>query len=107
NGLARSAVLAPGQKLVVAKAEPASGPSSDRAAKGTQRASAQTAADVRKSAEPKPAQKYVVRAGDSLWTIARRFDVRVEDLQLWNGIGRKSQLTVGQSLVVAAPDRGT
>jgi len=107
NGLARSAVLAPGQKLVVARAAPAATPSAGGAAKAVREPAQSTASGAQKNKTPKQAQTYVVRAGDSLWTIARRFDVRVEDLKLWNRIGRKSQLAVGKSLVVAAPDRGT
>ena len=53
-------------------------------------------------AQPAAAQgggtvKYVVQRGDSLWSIARKYDVRVKDLKSWNGLGG-STLHPGQSL---------
>ena len=44
--------------------------------------------------------KYVVRRGDSLWSIARKHNVRVNDLKTWNGLGNDT-LQPGQSLRVA------
>ena len=41
--------------------------------------------------------KYMVRRGDSLWSIARKYDVRVKDLKSWNDLGT-SMLQPGQSL---------
>lgn len=45
---------------------------------------------------------YSVRPGDSLWLIARRFDVSVEDLKRWNkkSLGRKNSIHPGQKLYV-------
>lgn len=45
-------------------------------------------------------QKYKVRAGDSLYTIARRQGVKVADLQRLNGL-KSSRLKIGQILVVS------
>jgi LysM repeat protein len=39
----------------------------------------------------------VVQRGDSLWSIARKYDVRVKDLKSWNDLGT-SMLQPGQSL---------
>ncbi|MEA1921921.1 MAG: LysM peptidoglycan-binding domain-containing protein, partial [Pseudomonadota bacterium] len=36
--------------------------------------------------------RYRVRRGDSLWKIARRYNLRVADLQRWNGLGRKTAI---------------
>ena len=47
--------------------------------------------------------QYVVRAGDSLWLIARRHDLRVADLLAWNNLTREAVLRPGQRLRVAAP----
>jgi membrane-bound lytic murein transglycosylase D len=46
--------------------------------------------------------RYTVQEGDSLWTIAQRFRVGVDDLQSWNGLGRRSKkgLAVGSTLTV-------
>jgi membrane-bound lytic murein transglycosylase D len=44
---------------------------------------------------------YGVASGDSLWSIARRFDVRVADLREWNAeLGSSRGLKVGSSLTV-------
>jgi membrane-bound lytic murein transglycosylase D len=43
-----------------------------------------------------------VRAGESLWTIARRYDVSVTQLQAWNDMGRRSTIRSGQRLRVSA-----
>lgn len=43
---------------------------------------------------------YRVRNGDSLWTIARRHDIRVRDLTRWNGISARSIIRPGQKLVI-------
>jgi len=43
------------------------------------------------------ATRYVVQRGDSLWSIARKYDVRVTDLKAWNDLG-SSTLQPGQSL---------
>jgi len=44
-----------------------------------------------------------VRAGDTLWEIARRYRVRIEDLLQWNRLSRSSTLKLGQRLVLEAP----
>jgi membrane-bound lytic murein transglycosylase D len=46
--------------------------------------------------------QYGVENGDSLWTIAQRFDVSVEQLQSWNSLGKKARkgLQVGTLLTV-------
>jgi LysM repeat protein len=41
-----------------------------------------------------------VRAGDSLWGIARRFGVTVEALCRWNGLEPDSVLRPGQELLI-------
>jgi len=54
------------------------------------------------AAEPRPAAsgsvKYVVQQGDSLWSIARKYKVRVSDLKSWNGLGSDSMIQPGQSI---------
>jgi membrane-bound lytic murein transglycosylase D len=54
------------------------------------------------SRDAKGREKVKVRPGDSLWSIARRFDVALEDLARWNGIRRPSKHTLkaGHTLIV-------
>lgn len=44
--------------------------------------------------------RYVVRSGDSLWSIANRHQVSVKQLAAWNGMVPKDTLRKGQSLVI-------
>jgi murein DD-endopeptidase MepM/ murein hydrolase activator NlpD len=43
---------------------------------------------------------YIVQDGDTLWDIALRFGVSVEELELYNGITDASQITVGTEMVI-------
>jgi lipoprotein NlpD len=44
---------------------------------------------------------YVVRAGDTLYSIAKRHGLDYRDVARWNGIGRDYRITPGQLLVLA------
>lgn len=46
-------------------------------------------------------QKYVVRSGDTLWNISRKFNVTVSELRKWNQLHRSS-IFPGQKLVVSS-----
>jgi len=54
------------------------------------------------AAEQRPATsgtvKYVVQRGDSLWSIARKYKVRVSDIKNWNSMGSNSMIQPGQSI---------
>jgi membrane-bound lytic murein transglycosylase D len=72
-------------------------------------------ADVREAMrdeEPAPRgqgsgfKQYKVRSGDSLWKIAQRFHVSERQLRAWNGMGSRTALKPGQSLVIAAAGSG-
>ena len=43
---------------------------------------------------------HIVKSGDSLWSIARRYKVKLKDLMRWNGLQSSSVLQPGQSLKV-------
>ena len=42
--------------------------------------------------------RYRVRRGDSLWKIARRYNLRVAELKRWNGLGHSTAIKPGQVL---------
>ncbi|MFT4564024.1 MAG: membrane-bound lytic murein transglycosylase D [Gammaproteobacteria bacterium] len=50
-------------------------------------------------------KKYAVLRGDSLWTIARKFNVTIEQLKVWNNLSSRKPLQPGQSLVVSGASR--
>lgn len=78
NQLDPDAVLKPGQLLLL------------RSGNGVASASSETG--------EQPAQPYVVRSGDSLSGIARRFGVTADDIALWNGIKTGDLIHPGQHL---------
>ncbi|WP_018247947.1 DUF3794 and LysM peptidoglycan-binding domain-containing protein [Orenia marismortui] len=45
-------------------------------------------------------RRYIVRSGDSLWLISRRFNTTVERIAQLNNINVNSQLQVGQQLLI-------
>ena len=51
-------------------------------------------------------KEYLVKRGDTLSSIARRFDVGVDDLRRWNSLSPTRALSVGTRVVVAAIPRG-
>lgn len=50
--------------------------------------------------EGKTKVTYGVARGDSLWTIARRFDVHVSEVKAWNDALTTSRLKVGTALII-------
>ena len=44
--------------------------------------------------------EYTVKKGDSLWLIARRFDIHVTDLLEWNNLKKNRYLKPGQTLII-------
>jgi membrane-bound lytic murein transglycosylase D len=44
--------------------------------------------------------QYVVQRGDSLWTIARKHKVKVNDIKNWNGLGNNTVIQPGQSIKI-------
>jgi membrane-bound lytic murein transglycosylase D len=44
-----------------------------------------------------------VRSGDTLWNIAKRYGVRIDDLLQWNRLPRNATLRLGQRLQVSEP----
>ena len=85
NGLYQKSILRPGQKLTVwIKDDPA-----------------QARQNLIKAVAKKTNNGlYTVRRGDSLWLIARKFNIRVKDLLEWNNLKRGKYLQPGQNLIV-------
>ncbi|MEX0385622.1 LysM peptidoglycan-binding domain-containing protein [Spiribacter onubensis] len=50
-------------------------------------------------------RNYVVRAGDSFWSIAQRFGVGMRELARWNGMAPDETLAIGEQLTVWSDDR--
>ena len=46
------------------------------------------------------ASQHTVQSGDSLWSIARKYKVRLNDLIRWNGLDRSAVIRPGQSLKI-------
>ena len=86
NGMSTEATLRPGDKLAIWTDE----------ASGNQEGSASASADS--AAGTSSTQSYTVREGDSLYRIAREFNVTVSQLRQWNNIAPNSYLQPGQTL---------
>lgn len=84
NGIARKSLLKPGQKLTVWVKEDSN----------------KNSALVKTVAKKTSGNSYTVKRGDSLWLIARKFDVHVKDLLKWNNLKKGKHLQPGQSLIV-------
>lgn len=89
-----------GQKLnLPANAKGVSGDAPAAAQKGAA-ASAPAAAAKSGAHEAIPADgKYTVRAGDSLWTVARRHGLKSDDIRRWSNL-TSDNLQVGQVLIL-------
>jgi membrane-bound lytic murein transglycosylase D len=68
---------------------------------GQQSLSAEQVASTRARLASGKSQEYVIRSGDSLWSIARRFKVSPQQLQAWNDISSKDPLKPGQKLKIS------
>lgn len=59
---------------------------------------------VRSDEEDRKEEKYTVKAGDTLWSIARNYPgVSADDIMRWNGINE--DIREGQSLLILPPNR--
>lgn len=111
NALPADAPLAAGQTLVLSQTVRATG--AGAAASGSVRdpfagqpARSRAAAPATAGpANPGPAAtanpaQHTVAAGETAWSIARKYDVSVQDLAAWNGLPVSMTLRVGQRLVI-------
>jgi membrane-bound lytic murein transglycosylase D len=68
-----------------------------------QKRAVETAARERREEQRRVAarvRRHTVRNGESLWTIARRYDTTVRKVQAANGLGRRNRIRPGQRLVI-------
>jgi murein DD-endopeptidase MepM/ murein hydrolase activator NlpD len=92
NRLRPTSILQLGQQLAV----PAGGSTTAASAAATPRARA----SVRAAPRP-PVTTHVVRSGETLWDIARRYGARVEDLMAANDLGHSDWIKPGQRLQIS------
>lgn len=100
NGLGGKNALKVGQKLVVAA--PRDKAKAPTVAQKTGKPAARDAQTDRRKIV------YLVRAGDSLWTIGRQFDVDTQQIRDWNKLPKNPILRPGQRLTLPdkSPPRG-
>lgn len=53
-----------------------------------------------KSTTNRKEKRYTIRKGDSLWRIAKKYDVRVSDLRKWNNLSSQSVLKPGDRIKI-------
>jgi len=96
NKMAQGAPLQVGRKLIIP------GKSSLSAATATAPVATTVAkaAPTAKPVEPKASLVHVVRSGETLGGIARRYQVRVGDIALANNISDPAKIRLGQTLVI-------
>lgn len=106
NALPPTAPLDAGQLLVLPqRVGAASGPAAstggvrDPFAGQPAKRAATTPVPATPAASADPAQ-HTVAAGETAWSIARKYDVGVQDLADWNGLPASMSLRVGQRLVI-------
>jgi len=110
NALPANAPLGAGQVLVLPQRVGASGAAaapggravvSDPFARQSARSTASQAAATPQPA-PGPANptQHVVVAGETAWSVARKYNVSVQDLAAWSGLPSSMTLRVGQRLIV-------
>lgn len=96
NGVAPDTALSPGTHLLLP------GP-----ARETDLVATVPAPTPAESASLELPGMVVVHAGDTLWDIARRFGLHVDDLLRWNGLTGNTTLHLGQHLLLSAPEQLT
>src|SRR5690606_9482821 len=105
NGIRNPNSIRAGRTLVIAYGNAAGARNTASSTASATRASTNTAtvaaaSDTKSSGEV----TYRVRAGDSLWTIARQHGVTVADLRKWNGLDTSNRILPGQQLRISSAE---
>ena len=101
--------LSNGQKLVIRQETLAKGKLAAVKIKPVKQAAASKAKPVKLAAtkSAKRSQRYyTVRRGDTMASIAKRFNVATNDIQRWNNISGKRSLTPGNKVTLMLPGKG-
>ena len=96
NGLAKRGVLRPGQRLIIYRG---AAPAKVASATVTKVASLEAAQSLAHGSV------HVVRRGDNLWTIARRYQLSARNLAGWNRIEWDAVLQPGQTLMLTPTEK--
>jgi membrane-bound lytic murein transglycosylase D len=64
---------------------------------------ASRSAPARAAAPPPRAHLHEISSGDTLWSVALRYGVSVDQLKQWNGIADHRAVRIGQTIRVASP----
>ncbi len=107
NALPANAPLGAGQTLVLSQRVAAGGAAAGRGGIVTDpfagqaaRSGTTPAAAAKPASSPANPAQHVVASGETAWSIARKYDVSVQDLAAWNGLPSSMSLRVGQRLIV-------
>ncbi len=101
NHLGEGAVLHEGDSIYL----PASVPAAPVKAKIVRTNKPALISSQQNSSLPSNGRKiiYEVKSGDTLWDIAKNFNIPINHLRRWNGLGRHSVIRPGDKLVLAIP----
>jgi membrane-bound lytic murein transglycosylase D len=105
----RSNRLSNGQKLVIHQGTPTTRKLAAVKGKPMKQAAASKGKPVKLAAvknEKRSQRYYTVRRGDTMDSIAKRFNVATNDIQRWNNISGKRGLTPGNKVTLMLPGKG-
>lgn len=100
NALAADAVLAPGAILALPRRVTAGAPVATGGPVADPFAGQPAASGSARPTPPADAREHVVAAGETAWSIARRYGVDVADLAQWNGLPPAMTVRTGQRLLI-------
>lgn len=95
NSLSAEEAIQPGQSLRIPRE-----PAADREPEAAPRRSASR--ERRAERREEEARRHTVRSGDTLWSIARRYETSVDALRSANGLSEGSSIRPGQELRIPA-----